>query len=462
MAVKGGSGGMEKRKENARYLNQCFTMMVLLNCIIVLFLAFTIVLTQYRVAAAQEAQQFIETLKVMPERPEQKIIMVAFSLCFLCGIIYYKRRNEEEGKEKVLLWNVFEIIFLIFVLKELDMTYNGVIFLIVADMLTYVEDRKNKLIFLFISFLCYMVCSYNLVTMFIPLNSFETWVAFYDGETESLFLGVKTICEILNMILFLVYIVILMMKDRRERERIQLLNAQLQKANEQLHEFAQEKELMGETKERNRLAREIHDTLGHILTGISVGIDAVLVLMDDIAPDKAKEQLEGIGDTARRGLQDVRRSVRKLKPDALERMSLNNAIHQMIEDMSKVTNTKIYFVSYMEELKFEADEEEVIYRIIQESTTNAIRHGKATEIWIRISEKEEELTIIISDNGCGCEDIKEGFGLKHIRERVELLNGEVNYQGLIGFTMIAKIPIRNKIMIEQDTKTHTEERKEYD
>lgn len=452
---------MEKRKENARYLNQCFTMMVLLNCIIVLFLAFTIVLTQYRVAAAQEAQQFIETLKVMPERPEQKIIMVVFSLCFLCRIIYYKRRNEEEGKEKVLLWNVFEIIFLIFVLKELDMTYNGVIFLIVADMLTYVEDRKNKLIFLFISFLCYMVCSYNLVTMFIPLNSFETWVAFYDGETESLFLGVKTICEILNMILFLVYIVILMMKDRRERERIQLLNAQLQKANEQLHEFAQEKELMGETKERNRLAREIHDTLGHILTGISVGIDAVLVLMD-IAPDKAKEQLEGIGDTARRGLQDVRRSVRKLKPDALERMSLNNAIHQMIEDMSKVTNTKIYFVSYMEELKFEADEEEVIYRIIQESTTNAIRHGKATEIWIRISEKEEELTIIISDNGCGCEDIKEGFGLKHIRERVELLNGEVNYQGLIGFTMIAKIPIRNKIMIEQDTKTHTEERKEYD
>lgn len=91
---------MEKRKENARYLNQCFTMMVLLNCIIVLFLAFTIVLTQYRVAAAQEAQQFIETLKVMPERPEQKIIMVVFSLCFLCGIIYYKRRKKKKEKRK--------------------------------------------------------------------------------------------------------------------------------------------------------------------------------------------------------------------------------------------------------------------------------------------------------------------------------------------------------------------------
>ena len=59
---------------------------------------------------------------------------------------------------------------------------------------------------------------------------------------------------------------------------------------------------------------------------------------------------------ARRGLNDVRRSVRKLKPDALERMSLENAIHQMIEEMSKGTNTKIYFVSYIDKLRFEADE----------------------------------------------------------------------------------------------------------
>ncbi|MCO7153715.1 hypothetical protein NIA73_10650 [Anaerobutyricum hallii] len=73
---------MEKRKDAAGYQHQCFTMMVLLNVIIVLFLTFTIVLTQYRVAAAQEAQKFIGTLKVMPERPEQRIIMVVFSLFF--------------------------------------------------------------------------------------------------------------------------------------------------------------------------------------------------------------------------------------------------------------------------------------------------------------------------------------------------------------------------------------------
>lgn len=430
---------MEKRKENARYLNQCFTMMVLLNCIIVLFLAFTIVLTQYRVAAAQEAQQFIETLKVMPERPEQKIIMVVFSLCFLCGIIYYKRRNEEEGKEKVLLWNIFEIIFLIFVLKELDMTYNGVIFLIVADMLTYVEDRKNKLIFLFISFLCYMVCSYNLVTMFIPLNSFETWVAFYDGETESLFLGVKTICEILNMILFLVYIVILMMKDRRERERIQLLNAQLQKANEQLHEFAQEKELMGETKERNRLAREIHDTLGHALTGISAGIDAVKVLVD-IDTNRAKEQLNNVSVVVRDGIRDVRGSLNKMRPGALENNTLKEALIKIIREYEAISNLEIHLLYKWDNIDLDIAKEDIVFRVIQESITNSVRHGHAKTIWIELLEEEEAYVMTIQDDGVGFDELYYGYGLKQMQERLMIIGGSVRFENRDGFYTHIKIP----------------------
>lgn len=434
---------MENKKSQLGMLDHCFFMMQLLNFVIVTFLVATIVLTQYRIADSVNARSFLENLEVMPQRPAVRILLAFFSFFALLAVIYYKRQRARERAEVTLLWNAAEILFLVVLLRELDMSYNGIIFLVVADMLSYMEDLQDKLLFLFIAFLCYMVCSYNLTAMVVPLNSFQTWVSFYDGYTEKLFLGMMTVLEITNTLLFLIFIVMLMMKDRKEKKRIKQLNAQLQRANEQLHEFALEKELMGETKERNRLAREIHDTLGHILTGISVGIDATLVLMD-IAPDKAREQLEEIGLTAKRGLKDVRRSVRKLKPDALERLSLDNAIHQMIEDMAKVTNTKIYFVSYVDKLHFEPDEEEVIYRIIQESTTNSIRHGKATEIWIQINEKNGELVLLVSDNGAGCDKVKEGFGLKHIRERVELLNGEVTYQGMIGFTVLAKIPVRIK------------------
>ena len=95
-------------------------------------------------------------------------------------------------------------------------------------------------------------------------------------------------------------------------------------------------------------------------------------------------------------------------------------------------------------LEFEPDIEETLYRIVQESTTNAIRHGKATEIWIRISEKNGEMILMVSDNGRGCADIEEGFGLKHMRERVELAGGSLFYEGVFGFTVIVKIPIRRR------------------
>ena len=95
-------------------------------------------------------------------------------------------------------------------------------------------------------------------------------------------------------------------------------------------------------------------------------------------------------------------------------------------------------------MEFEPDIEETLYRIVQESTTNAIRHGKATEIWIRISEKNGEMILMVSDNGRGCADIEEGFGLKHMRERVELAGGSLFYEGVFGFTVIVKIPIRRR------------------
>lgn len=423
------------------YMNACFLLMGVLNLLIIIFLSMSIVLTQYRIAESQNARDFLSELMVIPDKPELRIVITIGCYLLICASIYVKRTIVMQKNFWFSILNVFEIFLVVLLMEKLDMSYNGVILFVVAEMLSYIEAYWNRLAVLFLSFVCYLVCSYHLITLVFPMNSFETWVSFYDYNTEKYFLGMKTVCDISNIVLFLIYVIILLVADRRENERIKVLNEQLQKANEQLHEYAQEKELMGETRERNRLAREIHDTLGHILTGISVGIEAVMVLMDT-SPEAAKQQLETIGGIARRGLNDVRRSVRKLKPDALERMSLENAIHQMIEEMSKGTNTKIYFVSYMDELRFDADEEETLYRIIQESTTNAIRHGKASEIWIRMNVKNEELILMISDNGCGCETITEGFGLRHLRERVELLNGSLYCEGMFGFTVIVKIPIR--------------------
>lgn len=233
-----------------------------------------------------------------------------------------------------------------------------------------------------------------------------------------------------------------------EKERIMHLNNQLNSANDelkyvnmQLSEYAKESEKMAKTKERNRLAREIHDTLGHSLTGIITGIEACTTLMD-VAPEAAKEQLKAIAEVARQGITDVRRSVKALRPDALEKSDLSNALVTLISEMRSATSAEIEY-SFETSLNcFNEDEEDIIYRIVQECITNSIRHGKAGKIYIYISREFNLLKILIKDNGTGCAEINKGFGLHHMEERLDMLHGSLNYNGNDGFIVEAKIPIR--------------------
>ena len=88
------------------------------------------------------------------------------------------------------------------------------------------------------------------------------------------------------------------------------------------------------------------------------------------------------------------------------------------------------------------DEENAIYRVIQESVTNAIRHGKASNVWISIEKDGPKLLLTIQDDGIGCQEMKKGFGTRHITERIEMLNGTVQFDGSNGFAVHVQIPIR--------------------
>ena len=224
-------------------------------------------------------------------------------------------------------------------------------------------------------------------------------------------------------------------------EEVNHLYKELQSANEQLQEYANMSEKMAQTKERNRLAREIHDTLGHTLTGIVAGLDACMTIID-ISPEQTKKQLEILSKVSRDGIKDIRRSVSELKPDSLERLHLEVAIRKMITDMSQVSGANIYFETEEKKLRFDEDEENAIYRVIQESITNALRHGRATKIWITMVRENGDMKLTIKDNGIGCKEIVNGFGTKHIEERIEMLHGTVNFDGNNGFTVSAVIPIR--------------------
>ena len=192
------------------------------------------------------------------------------------------------------------------------------------------------------------------------------------------------------------------------------------------------------------MARVIHDTLGHTLTGLSTGLEAAKALLQ-ADPGLALKQLDRLSTVAKEGLRDVRRSVNKLRPDALENHSLAEALKQMIDRFVESTGVEVVFVCHLASLQFQADEEETIYRIVQESMTNSVRHGNADKIYVSFGKDEDSLIIIIEDNGSGSADIQEGFGLHQMKERVALLKGNVRFYGKQGFEVLVELPLRKEL-----------------
>ena len=415
--------------------------MEILNLLILCFMAGIMRLSVQKVCEGLQAKEFLSQITVLPAVPDFILLGTLASFILLAAVILLRRRLSAEFKLSMVWMAVLEIVFCMSATRCLNMNYNGLVLFVIADLMDWFRGKRQKLLFFGLMFGLYLCADFNLMSNQLVLIPFDEFLFYYRTDVQNMILGLKGILTSANVILFVLYVVLLIQEQMRENERILSLNDQLEYANEQLKIYALESERMAETRERNRLAREIHDTLGHVLTGISAGVDACIALID-ISPEQTKVQLNRIGDVARQGIKDVRRSVGKLRPDALERLNLTEALKKMIEDITLTTHTHIVLDIQTKTMKFNADEEEVIYRVVQESITNAIRHGNADQISVVISRKEERLTLMIRDNGIGCEEVHAGFGLKHMRERLELLGGTLSYHGADGFTITAQIPIR--------------------
>lgn len=299
-----------------------------------------------------------------------------------------------------------------------------------------------------ISLLSYIGTNHGIISVSTKIFSVSDYINVYDIGVQKVLYWLYNLLTSLNIILFFVFCVFIIIEQSGTIDEVKKLyfklsqtNEELQQANEKLQEYAVMKEKMGETKERNRLAREIHDTLGHTLTGISAGVDACIAMIDS-SPEVTKGQLELISKVTRDGIKEVRRSVSELRPDSLERLNLEPAIRKMVNETNSITNTKIHFECDVEKLKFDEDEENAIYRVVQESMTNSVRHSHAKNVYITIKKKYSDIYISIKDDGIGCTDMKKGFGTRHIVERIKLLNGTVEFDGSDGFTTNVVIPIR--------------------
>ena len=185
--------------------------------------------------------------------------------------------------------------------------------------------------------------------------------------------------------------------------------------------------------ERNRMAREIHDTLAQAFTGITLQLEAAGSSLT-AESDAVAERLAKAKSLAQEGIEEARRSVRALRPEALE-LGLVTAIHQLLERMLLGTTIESEVSIAGKPNKLTSDVEVELFRIVQEAVTNAVRHARAAKISVELVYEADRVGLTIKDDGIGFDSqslLNEGFGLLGMRERSDRLDGNLAFDSAVG------------------------------
>ncbi|OEF97524.1 sensor histidine kinase [Desulfuribacillus alkaliarsenatis] len=204
----------------------------------------------------------------------------------------------------------------------------------------------------------------------------------------------------------------------QQKEELESLNHKLKESTERVKELAI-------TEERNRLARDIHDTVAHRATGLIMQLQAARSLSKKKRPEELESVIENCLQVSKQMLDEMRRSVRALAPEDTENLLAETTLKQLVDNFSNQTGMKIEVDFYGNRKELSSEQQVTLYRAIQEALTNAKRHGEATEVQIVIKYLASSIEMQIKDNGKGSDNLDYGFGLQAMQQRIMKLHGSL-------------------------------------
>jgi len=230
--------------------------------------------------------------------------------------------------------------------------------------------------------------------------------------------------------------------DSQKEQRKKLV-----RANIKLAEYARTQEQLAISRERNRLARELHDTLAHTMSGLTVNLEAIkLTIRED--PLEAQHLIDEALYNTRFGLAETRRALKALRPQRLEVLGLGMAIMNLAEDAAKRAGAELELDVDFNLPDFPPDVEQGIYRLTQESLQNIVKHAEAQHISVRLKCSNRTLLLEVRDDGKGINNSfvegDDSMGVNLMKERAELIGGELDISSvpdkgtLVRFTMELK------------------------
>ncbi|MDE1548437.1 sensor histidine kinase [Jeotgalibaca caeni] len=212
--------------------------------------------------------------------------------------------------------------------------------------------------------------------------------------------------------------------EQLEKEQIEFQHVmnEMQKNKDVMEQYMGSMRDLYTLKERNRLSRELHDSVGHSLSTIIIQLGAITKLAETKAP--AAAQMSGaLREFATKSMQQVREQLAEMKPDHFSRNQVFTAIDEMVQDYMKNTSIQVNF-GISEQLWFLSEKQELLlYRAIQEFLSNTTKHAEASRINIFLHFNEQDLILTMKDNGKGTDTVVPHLGLLSIKERVEEVHG---------------------------------------
>ncbi|WP_376776799.1 MULTISPECIES: sensor histidine kinase [Sporosarcina] len=205
--------------------------------------------------------------------------------------------------------------------------------------------------------------------------------------------------------------------------------------------------IQAQEEERKRLSRDIHDGPAQMLANVLMRSGLIEKTFVQKGPDNALRELSQLKESVRGALSEVRRIIYDLRPMALDDLGLVPTLKKYLSTISEYeAPLTIHFHSSGSERRFDSNFEVGIFRMIQESVNNCIKHAKTDEIWVKIEWMRDTVNILVKDQGCGFDtnEVKEkSFGLIGMQERVDLLKGEMTVNSNIGegTSILFRIPL---------------------
>ncbi len=244
------------------------------------------------------------------------------------------------------------------------------------------------------------------------------------------------------MMLLVGYVTATLVSVQRE-QRLALARAYQRQAaaNERLRQYAVTFEELAISGERNRLARELHDTLAHSLSAAAVQLEAVRALWS-AHPDRARRMLEQTDDTVRTGLAEARRTLHALRATPLQELGLILAIRELAESAAERSGAELelHLPAALEAYP-SVSVEQGVYRIAQEALENVVRHARAHRLCVGLEEREGKLRLMVEDDGLGIQGVSapaprgeagDHLGILGMGERAHLIGGELEISSPAG------------------------------